>query len=139
MLQPSASSSSTHKAAGTTVIIVGWDTATAAVAHALEDAGLRLVRADNPLLVPHHVSRERPSALLVNAEMPAIAGEDVIAILQPERARYPYATYLFGKKTDDSEAIARRCGAQGWLSSAEPPDKVAVAIADTIVERHLFY
>ena len=108
------------------VLLVGLnETTDAPVTKKMREAGLRVVRTDNPLLVPHIVANERPTLLLINAEMPAISGEDVVTILQPSRAVYPYGTFLYSAKASEMAAAVKRCGADGWFSkSAEPADVV---------------
>jgi len=98
----------------------------------LSAAGYDVVTSNNPMLVASHVRRERPDMILMDIEMPAISGEDVVATLQRFGCSEGVRVVLFSASVSAADLArkARAVGAHGYIHKASPlrPETLLAAV-----------
>lgn len=98
----------------------------------LSSAGYDVVTSNNPILVASHVRREKPDMILMDIEMPAISGEDVVATLQRFGCSDGVRVVLFSASVSAAELAqkAEAVGAHGYIHKASPlrPETLLAAV-----------
>lgn len=98
----------------------------------LSAGGYDVVTSNNPMLVASHVRREQPDMILMDIEMPAISGEDVVATLQRFGCSDGVRVVLFSASVSAAELAqkAETVGAHGYIHKASPlrPETLLAAV-----------
>jgi two-component system chemotaxis response regulator CheB len=114
------------KAAKKTILVVDDSPVVLeAVRNTLTDAGHEVLTADNPLIVPAMVRRQRIDLALIDVNMPAVAGDVVTKILA--QAGLPGSKIVLYSDISEREleARAQSCGALGYIKKKADQHLVA--------------
>jgi CheY-like chemotaxis protein len=96
----------------------------------LEEAGFRVVEAENGEEALASVQTERPDAILLDIMMPGISGWEVTSALLADRSTDEIPIIFISARTEPSERIrAYELGAQAYVTKPFDPD----ALAQTVV------
>lgn len=102
------------------ILIVDDDQTTLAVTRALlEELGHEVLVRDRALGTTSVIVRAKPDIVLLDVEMPALKGDELLRLLKQrpgsEKARY----ILFsGRNREGLDELARRCGAVGAIAKS---------------------
>jgi CheY-like chemotaxis protein len=84
---------------------------------ALEEAGFVAVTTSNPLSLAHLIRREMPDLLVLDVNMPSIAGDMVAQIIGARGVTQKLTVVLHSDlPPEELEQRARKAGAAGWIS-----------------------
>lgn len=97
------------------------------VALHLGEAGFDVHTSSNPLTVAMEVGRCRPDLVLLDVEMPAIRGTQVLAALRRTSCHSTVKIVLFSSLAPEVLAqLSDEYGAAGWIRKASPLDAAAL-------------
>jgi len=87
-----------------------------------------VVELDNPLGMSRVVNHEKPDVVLMDVEMPAMEGDKAVEILLKHRLHDCKVLLYSGRAPAALEALARSCGANGFVSKTVTDAALATAI-----------
>jgi two-component system, OmpR family, response regulator len=94
----------------------------------LEERGFEVVLLASTLGLSSTLSLEKPDLVLLDVEMPALPGDQAVAVaLRHALHRCPILLYS-GRPPSELESLARSCGAQGFISKTSDADALVGAI-----------
>ncbi|MBL4845091.1 MAG: response regulator [Planctomycetes bacterium] len=98
----------------------------------LEEAGYSVVTSTNPIAVAGLVRTEAPDMVLMDIQMPAISGTDVVATLNRFGSTEGIRMVLFSASVSEAELAIRAesVGAHGYIHKAAPlsPESLVAAV-----------
>ncbi len=86
----------------------------AAVEEALTQGGFQVTTCDNPILVASEIRKLKPQLLLLDVDMPAVKGYEIVAALRRSDALGETRVVMYSA-TEGLEDIARKYGAVGSI------------------------
>ena len=93
---------------------------------ALENAGYEVITRKEAVLVSSTIMREDPQIVLLDVTMPAVTGDKLVEIIRSHPACAGTIVLLYSvKPAAELEALARRCGADGFIQKG--PDASLLA------------
>jgi DNA-binding response OmpR family regulator len=98
----------------------------------LEDAGFHVATTDNPIMVHSLMRQENPDIVLVDVNMPAIDGHEVVKILRSRPAgsgREGIVLLYSGIDEARLKLLAEQCGADGYVRKTGDMDDFVARIA----------
>jgi DNA-binding response OmpR family regulator len=99
----------------------------------LEEAGFRVLEAENGTEALASVQTERPDAILLDIMMPGISGWEVTAALLAERSTDQIPIIFISARTEPSDRIrAYELGAQAYVTKPFDPDVLAETVATVL-------
>jgi DNA-binding response OmpR family regulator len=99
----------------------------------LEEAGFRVLEAENGEQALASVQTERPDAILLDIMMPGISGWEVTAALLAERSTDEIPIIFISARTEPSDRIrAYELGAQAYVTKPFDPDVLAETVATVL-------
>ena len=99
----------------------------------LEEAGFRVLEAENGEQALASVQAERPDAILLDIMMPGISGWEVTAALLAERSTDEIPIIFISARTEPSDRIrAYELGAQAYVTKPFDPDVLAETVATVL-------
>ena len=105
----------------------------AVVRESLELGGFDVIELENPLGMSRVVNHEKPDLVLMDVEMPAMEGEKAVEILLKHRLHECKVLLYSGRAPSELEALARSCGASGFVSKSVTDAALAMAIRAHLV------
>ena len=101
----------------------------------LEEAGFRVLEAENGQEALASVQTERPDAILLDIMMPGISGWEVTAALLAERSADEIPIIFISARTEPSDRIrAYELGAQAYVTKPFDPDVLAETVATVLAQ-----
>jgi CheY-like chemotaxis protein len=100
----------------------------AVVRESLEQRGFDVVELDSPLGMSSVVNLEKPDLVLMDAEMPAIDGDEAVQILPKHRLHDCKVVLYSGKPRVELEDLTRACGSTGFVSKSVTDEALARAV-----------
>jgi CheY-like chemotaxis protein len=101
----------------------------------LEEAGFRVLEAENGKEALASVQTERPDAILLDIMMPGISGWEVTAALLAERSTDEIPIIFISARTEPSDRIrAYELGAQAYVTKPFDPDALAETVAGVLAQ-----
>jgi DNA-binding response OmpR family regulator len=101
----------------------------------LEQAGFRVLEAENGKEALASVQTERPDAILLDIMMPGISGWEVTAALLAERSTDEIPIIFISAHTEPSDRIrAYELGAQAYVTKPFDPDVLAETVAAVLAQ-----
>ena len=101
----------------------------------LEEAGFRVLEAENGQEALASVQTERPDAILLDIMMPGISGWEVTAALLAERSTDEIPIIFISARTEPSDRIrAYELGAQAYVTKPFDPDTLAETVATVLAQ-----
>lgn len=95
----------------------------------LEDKGIQAVGVSDPLLVLDHIADFDPDVLLVDIEMPACKGTELVTLLrQKDRCAHIPVIYLTAWNDQDHQMAARMAGGEDFLIKPVDPALLISAV-----------
>jgi len=86
----------------------------------LEEEGFDVILTSSPFALPFTIGAENPDLLLIDLSMPALQGETLLRTVPRSRLRTDAPLLLFsGREENELSALARRLGADGYISKGE--------------------
>lgn len=111
------------------IMIIDDDTGVTTTTQAiLEDAGHTVSVRFNALGTMAKILKERPQLLLLDLEMPSLNGLQLAKIVR-QRISDTIVILYSGRSEKELEALARECGAQGWLCKGASPSALIDYVA----------
>jgi DNA-binding response OmpR family regulator len=119
-----------------TVLVVDDHRAVRALCRAsLEEAGFRVLEAENGTAALASVQTERPDAILLDIMMPGISGWEVTAALLAERSTDQIPIIFISGRTEPSDRIrAYELGAQAYVMKPFDPEVLAETVVTVLGE-----
>jgi DNA-binding response OmpR family regulator len=82
----------------------------------LQDEGHEVLKRDKSLGTTPMILSERPDMVLVDVGMPGLSGDELVRMVKSNPRSADVRVVLFSSRdADELEAMARRCGAAGYL------------------------
>jgi len=102
----------------------------------LVEAGMEVLPSEDPLLVLDFMDEYQPDVLVVDIEMEACRGPELVTLIR-QRERYAQlpVVYLTAWNDGDRQLAARRSAAEDFLSKSGDP-AVLLASVETLARRH---
>jgi DNA-binding response OmpR family regulator len=101
----------------------------------LEEAGFRVLEAENGTEALASVETERPDAILLDIMMPGISGWEVTAALLAERSTDQIPIIFISGRTEPSDRIrAYELGAQAYVMKPFDPEVLAETVVTVLGE-----
>jgi len=101
----------------------------------LEEAGFRVLEAENGTEALASVQTERPDAILLDIMMPGISGWEVTAALLAERSTDQIPIIFISGRTEPSDRIrAYELGAQAYVMKPFDPEVLAETVVTVLGE-----
>lgn len=99
----------------------------------LEAAGFRVVSLESPLHFAKRLREESPSVALIDVNLPGLKGNQVTEIARRLVKDVRCPLILFSETPEDElAAIAKDCGADGYISKSTPWDRIVRTLVDII-------
>jgi putative two-component system response regulator len=119
-----------------TVLVVDDHRAVRALCRAsLEEAGFRVLEAENGTAALASVQTERPDAILLDIMMPGISGWEVTAALLADRSTDQIPIIFISGRTEPSDRIrAYELGAQAYVMKPFDPEVLAETVVTVLGE-----
>ncbi len=100
----------------------------AVVRESLEQGGFDVIELENPLGMSGVVNNEKPDVVLMDVEMPAMAGDKAVEIFLKHRLHECKILLYSGRAPSELEKLARACGASGYVPKSVTDRALASAI-----------
>ena len=92
---------------------------------ALEDAGYEVLTLRQALMSSAKIMRGRPDLVLVDVNMPTIDGDQLVEVVRRNESANDALLLLYSAKPPaELGALARRCGADGFISKSTDPESL---------------
>lgn len=96
----------------------------------LVQAGYEVVTRDQSIGAGVAILREQPDLVLLDVVMPALGGQDVVALARKNPGLSNTRIVLFSDRDDDElEQLVKACGADGWVRKSRKPDEIIAQVA----------
>ncbi len=94
----------------------------------LSGHGFNVVVLESSLGMSTVLAREKPDLVLMDVEMPALEGDKAVAIARRHALHHCPIVLYSGRPPSELEALARSCGANGYVSKTSDADALASAV-----------
>ncbi len=94
----------------------------------LQMHGFTVVLLESSLGMSTVLSREKPDLVLMDVEMPALEGDKAVAIARRHALHHCPIVLYSGRPPSELDALARGCGANGFVSKTSDADALASAV-----------
>jgi two-component system OmpR family response regulator len=85
------------------------------VRHVLEGSGYRVVELATPFGFSHALNRERPDVVLVDVDMPAISGDQLVSIAKNHKLHRCPMILHSNSPVERLQSLAQQSGAAGYI------------------------
>jgi CheY-like chemotaxis protein len=113
------------------ILIVDDDrVALTAASLALEAAGYQVVKRCEPIGTTAAVIRERPEVVLLDVNMPALEGDDVVRAIRRCESIQDVVVLLYSSKpVVELKQLAAACRADGYIAKSSDTERLAECVA----------
>ena len=102
----------------------------------LEQAGFTVVTRESALGTAAAILREQPDVVLVDVMMPALAGDNLVALLRKQPGNRDVRVLLFSDKPPEAlQGLVQQSGADGFVTKGTSPELLVAQIHTCIKSR----
>lgn len=94
----------------------------------LEKRGYEVVALDSPFGISQALNRDRPDLVLIDVEMPALRGDQVVAVILQHRLHRCPIVFHSDRPEAELRELVSRTGASGFIRKSPNGDLLAEAV-----------
>jgi len=102
---------------------------------ALEKEGFEVLASSEPIGTTNRAKAFAPDVILLDVMMPALPGDRIVKLMKDKMPSQPQIILFSNKGEDELKAIAKECGADGYVTKISGPSAVVKKVRECIVKK----